>query len=390
MRDLVTLNLRRLKTGWFWPLVLLALPNCALERNGLPNLDPGPSPQDAIMCDIEKFQGVGGRRCASAQDIVNGIELESAAVALVTGQQKTIGLDFSAAAFKHCGDGNPEAIDFQGLFPDGLAVCVNCGHSTPADPAGVCVAQCEDMIDLGEIQPNDPTTFCKQNARPSTNFLQFGCFAGACPGGVFDLSFKDPRRDAEKVIWDDAVNVMVNGNSLTKNAGNNANFDAGAVSDQFIFNGDGYVEFEAAELGKTHVAGLQLVPAGCTKPADCPDMVQDYKDISFAISLNANNEYYIFESGNMVMGSFDMTGAWGMYAANQRFRVTVTDKHDGTYDVVYAYIDPMNPCNPGQKCNPQQIHTHNVPATYPLRVDTSFRELNATLANVTIVRIQPQ
>jgi len=209
--------------------------------------------------------------------------------------------------------------------------------------------------------------------------------------GVFNLAFKDPRRDAEKVSWDDAVNVMVNGNGLTKNGGLNANFDAGAVSDQWIFQGDGYVEFEAAEVGKSHVAGLQVVPPGCTKPADCPDMDQDFTDISFAISLNANNKYYIFESGNPVMGNFDATGAWGVYSMNQRFRVTVTDNHNGTYDVAYSFIDPMNPCFPGQPCNVQNITTTlGVPATYPLRVDTSFRELGATLNNVTIVRIQPQ
>ena len=31
MRDSLKSSVRRLSTGWFWPLVLLALPNCSFE-----------------------------------------------------------------------------------------------------------------------------------------------------------------------------------------------------------------------------------------------------------------------------------------------------------------------------------------------------------------------
>src|SRR5262249_14729103 len=144
MRDLMTSMLHRLRTGWFWPLVLLALPNCTFQVGGLgplPNLNPGPLPHtSAIMCDIEKFQGTP-RRCATAADLANGIRLEDAAVALVSGQRANVGLDFSAAAAAHCGAGNAEAIDFQGSFPDGFAVCLNCGAAIPAfhaDATAVC------------------------------------------------------------------------------------------------------------------------------------------------------------------------------------------------------------------------------------------------------------
>jgi hypothetical protein len=383
-----------LQTGWFWPLVLLALPNCALDRSGiLGNLDPGPGPNnDAIMCDIEVFQGPGGHRCALAQDITDGLPLGSAAVALVTGQKKKIGLDYSPVAFAHCGDGMPEAIDFQDMFPDGSPVCVTCGQSKPADTPGVCVARCEDLVPTHEIQPPDKVAFCQASARPSTNFPKAGCFNGACSAGVFPApGFKDPRQEAEPVTWDDTVNTSPgpNPNDLTKMTGSGAAFDAGAVSDQWIFNGDGYVEFEANENFLSHVIGLALVPPGCGKPADCHDVNPDYTDISFAISLNVNMKYYIFENGNPVTGNFDVTGAWGMYAAKQRFRVTVTDNHDGSYQVAYTYIDPMNPCIPGNTCNEQSIYSHSVPAMYPLRVDASFREIGASLINVTIVRIQP-
>jgi hypothetical protein len=391
MRDLMTSTLRRVRTGWFWPLVLLALPNCAFQTGGIPgtpNLNPGPLPHgDAIMCDIEQFQGPGGRRCASQQDIDNGTALGSAAIALVTGQEKMIGLDYSSAAFAHCGAGNPEAIDFQGPFPAGFAVCVNCGQSTPADAPGVCVAECKDLLLNSDIQPPDRVAFCTANARPSTNFPKTGCFTGACSaGGTFPAAgFTDPRLAGEQVVWDDAINTTPAGNNLAKSGGSNANFDAGAVSDQWIALGDGYVEFEANESSLSHVIGLALVPAGCTKPTDCHDMDPSIADIDFAINLNIDGRFYILENGNLVNGG-DINNSWGTYMAHQRFRVTVKDKHDGTYDLGYSFITGM--CIPGNPCNETIFHTHNVTATYPLRVDTSFRELNAELANVTIVRIQ--
>src|SRR5262249_51468748 len=150
MRESLTSSVRRLGNAWFWPLALLALPNCGLDDSvpfePPPFFNPGPFPHSsAIMCDIEKFQGPQ-RRCASADDLETGIPLESAAIALATGQQSNIGLDFSKAALDHCGDGHPEAIDFQGPFPDGFAVCLNCGHSIPPDTPGVCVAQCLDFV----------------------------------------------------------------------------------------------------------------------------------------------------------------------------------------------------------------------------------------------------
>jgi len=390
MRHLLNSALRALRTAWFWPLALLALPNCSFQVPGIkivpPQLKPGPGAHsDAIMCDIEKYQGPQ-RRCATAQDLSMGIPRSSAAIALVTGQQKMIGLDYSTAAFAHCGMGNPEAIDFQGPFPDGYAVCVHCGQSTPADTAGVCVAQCEDMVPNSAIQPPDKVAFCMANARPSTNFPKIGCFDGACSnGGTFDMGFKDPRRNAESVAWDNSTNATPNGNSLTKTGGSNTNFDAGAVSDEWIFQGDGYVEAEASEINLSHVFGLALVPMGCTRPADCHDMDPGIADINFAISLNGDGRFYVLEGGSLVTGG-DLNGSFGMYTATQRFRVKVTDTHDGMYDVQYAFI--TGACNPGNICNETVFHTHNVAATYPLRVDTSFRELNATLANVTIVRIQ--
>jgi len=388
MRNLMKNNLRRLRTGWFWPLVLLALPNCALETGGTggpaPILKAGPLPHgDAVMCDIEKFQGAT-RRCASAQDLALGIPLSFAAEALVFGQRSSIGLDYSSSAFAVCGDGNPQAIDFQGPFPDGFAACINCGAAIPAleaDATAVCVNQCQDLVANGEAPtPSDPVAFCTANAHPSTNFPKAGCFNGVCSdAGTLSPGFVDPRRPPEPVVWDDPIGVNVAGNSLTKNAGSPTTFDAGAVSDQWISQGDAYVEAEASESSLSHVFGLALVPGGCTKPVDCHDTDPGIADINFAISLNVDGLVYVLEGGTPKM-------SFPAYTPTERFRVKVTDNHNGTATITYARVN--GPCMLGSPCPDTLLFTHVGAVGYPLRVDASFRELNATLANVTIVRIQ--
>jgi hypothetical protein len=71
----------------------------------------------------------------------------------------------------------------------------------------------------------------------------------------------------------------------------------------------------------------------------------------------------------------------------ERFRVSVRDNSDGTASVTYVRI--TGTCVPGTPCNENVILTRSGgPAHYPLRVDTAFRELNATLADVRVVRIQ--
>src|SRR5436190_146 len=159
MRDFLIASARRLASAWFLPLALLALPNCALDDSGTcttcspPHLNPGALPHtSAIMCDIEKYQGAT-RRCATPQDLAMGIPLTMAAEALVSGQSSNVALDYSPAAEVACGAGHPQAIDLQGAFPDGFAVCLNCGGVIPtlhADATAVCVAACQYLVEHGE------------------------------------------------------------------------------------------------------------------------------------------------------------------------------------------------------------------------------------------------
>ena len=392
MRDFLKAGVRRLPSAWFWALVLLVLPNCSFEPGGLgplPNLDQGPSPHSsAIMCDIEKYQDPA-RRCATAQDLAMGIPLAQAAEALVTGRASNIGLDYSSAAQAVCGAGVPQAIDFQGSFPDGYAVCLNCGAVIPvphADATAVCVAQCQDMVAAGGApMPADPLGFCTANAKPSTHFPTSGCFDDACTGdGTLRSDFADPRRIPEPVVWTDLIGTAAAGSTLTRTAptGAGGELNAGAVSTQWVSEGDAYVEFEASDNNLTKIIGLSQVPGGCAFP--CPDTDPGILNLPFAISLNFAGRVFVVENGVVAMGP-DLNGSWGTYNIGERFRVSVKDNNDGTGTVSYSRI--VGACVPGMPCNETVFYTHvGSPATYPLRVDTSFREQNGTLANVSFVR----
>jgi len=61
------------------------------------------------------------------------------------------------------------------------------------------------------------------------------------------------------------------------------------------------------------------------------------------------------------------------------------DNHDGTATISYSRF---HACTPGPLCTEDVFYTSLQTPNYPLRVDASFREQNATLTNVTLVRIQ--
>jgi hypothetical protein len=395
MRDIPKAGVRRFASRWwFWALALMVLPNCTLDRSGIccsTFVRPGPLPHsDAIMCDIEKFQGPT-RRCATPDDLAMGIPLANAAEALVSGQTSNVGLDFSAAAQAACGAGIPQAIDFQGSFPDGFAVCLNCGSSIPvphADAPAVCVAQCRDLINSDEgPTPADPMAFCTANARPSTNFPTSGCFENACSeGGTLRADFADPRRIQEPVIWTDLIGTAAVGSTLTRTLPTTpaGDLNAGAVSTQWITRGDAFVEFEAGDNTRTKIAGLSQVPGAC--PFPCTDSDPGITNLPFAISLNFAGRVFVVQNGAVPPGGTEPDGSWGTYAPSERFRVHVRDNNDGTGTVTYSRI--VGACLPGNPCNEVVFHTAGAAAVYPLRVDTSFREQDGTLANVSIVRIQ--
>jgi hypothetical protein len=395
----------RLRAGWFWPLVLVALPNCTFDPQGVsntPNLVPGPTPRTTlIFCDVERPLQ---RHCATVADKALGVRLSEAALALNTGRTSVIGLDDSPAALARCG-GEPEAVPFLGAFPEGQPTCVNPTKvgdgATYANPREVCVALCEDMFGStdaqGSFTPDNPpgpgvASFCNAHAHASTNvsFDPGGVHDGCTPDGgedpAFDTpSFPDERRNPEPVEWTDRFGVVSDFNSLTRLSPSTGNFDAGAASDQFIARGDGYVEFSGAETNLSHVAGLSEVnpgPLGCSFN-NCVDRDPSLNDINAAISLNVDGRFYVIESGNLVPGP-DVNGSFGTYAAGDRFRVMVKDNQDGTASVVYSKV--LTPCHQ-VACPDTPFLVSARTVQYPVRVDTSFREAGATLQAVTLVRI---
>lgn len=374
--------------GWLCLLAFLALPNCGFEAGVLTptNLDAGDFPHSgAIFCDIEQE-----RHCASPEEIAGGLRLAAAAIALNTGQGGgVIGLDESPAARAACG-GQPQAVVFRADFPRGLATCLNCGviGTTYSTPTEACVAKCTDVLAPGVEPPApDVLAFCQANARASTNLAASPamCFAGVCTdGGALLDPFIDPRREPEVVTWVDPIGVNISGDKLSRVAATTGAFDAGAVSQQWITQGDAYVEFAANENTLSHVLGLEEIPGACAPP--CPDIDPGLADVDFAISLNFDGRFYVIENGLLVTGP-GPNGSFGTYGAGERFRVSLRDHSDGTATLTYSRL--TLPCTAGAPCMGEDVfYTHSGVVHYPIRVDTSFREAGAMIVDTRVVRIQ--
>jgi hypothetical protein len=399
---------RRWLGAWVFPLALLALPNCLLDSGGYDDVgdpmqafDPGTEPlSSAIMCEIPvPVLALGGAEseCAADQDEVDaGISLAAAATALAEGQSGIFKLDFSPAVVSGCGGFPKKTAFFEGNYPDGMTLCLNCGQQIPmvfATPAKACIAKCKDLVGATSDGVVDAAEYCNAHARVATNYGS-SCdgFEGACTNGGMPMSpddFFDPRRKQELVQWTDMFGTDdVNGtNNLFRNVmttgPTEADFNAGAASVQTIISGDAWVEFHAGENDKSHVLSLR---ESCAKATDCPDNDPTLDNIGFAISLNNDNNVYVVEKKTGL--PLELFGPLGdPYTPGERFRVRATDNHDGTATITYHRLDPG--CKAGTPCTGTVIHTHTgTHPSYPLRVDATFREENGTLANVTIVRIK--
>lgn len=169
---------------------------------------------------------------------------------------------------------------------------------------------------------------------------------------VVDTSFYSPNStitDAELVqtslTWQNAQNVLINENNLTKTVGHPWN--AGASSVETI-TGAGFMEFTTAETDRAKQAGLSN-----------GDSNVNFTDIDFGIRLNAASQVRVYEGGVY-------RGTFGSYVAGDIFRVEA----NGTV-VTYAR-------------NGVVFYTSTVAPTYPLLVDTSLLDKNATIQGVTL------
>jgi hypothetical protein len=387
MRGFLKSSARWLRAGWFWPLVLLALPNCGLSTEVPPGNPPafkgGPEPRSsAVMCDIPKVPDPASNGCASSTEIGAGISTEHAAVALAQGEHSSIALDFSAAALAAC-SGGPKKTQLQGQFPDGSFVCLNCGTQMPApypDGNAACVAKCTDLVNSTESEPpGGAQVFCLQNAHVSTNFDKNTCFTNACSSnGTPNANFVDPRRAQEPVIWVEQNGTMggSSGDNVSRTAGRSGNFDAGAFSKQPIAHGDAWVEFQVSDNTKAYAVGFS------EKPGDHETL----EDIPFALVLQpdatAIGKVYIFENGVQVGDDH------GTYTTGDRFRVHIVEKTDGSKTATLFAAKLNGPCTVGTICSETKIDSLAASPAYPFQVDVSLVDPGAILQNVTMVRIQ--
>jgi hypothetical protein len=394
MRDFLKSSGRWLRAGWYLPLILLALPACGLDASGIPNpdaFDPGTGDlSSAVMCDIPKPPEEGVSDCADSTDVGVGMSLGKAAVSLADGSHSTLGLDFSADALNAC-NGFPRKVNFFGSFPEGSTVCLNCAQLIPAKfsgPQAVCVAKCKELVhNTFELPEDQIASFCQANARVATNFTGNICFSNACSNAGNPLpNFADPRRNAEPVKWTDLVGSSASQNTLTRTAPTTGpavtDFNAGGASEQLITTGDAWVEFEANNTNLSQVLGVR---ESCKDITVCPDGDPSLNDIGFSIILNSDGFVYVIESNPTVT----VLGPFGQYTAGERYRIHIAENTDGSGTATISYTRVVGSCAPGTVCNESILTTHaGTGPKYPLRIDASFREQNATLANVTVMRIQ--
>ncbi len=153
---------------------------------------------------------------------------------------------------------------------------------------------------------------------------------------------------SQAVVWTSIVNCTATGNSLRKSSGRDDSPDAGAVSQQVLVSGDGYMEFTATETNKERYIGLSKGNDDTT-PEDI-DFGIKLTDIGIA-AVRENNVY-----------KWDLS-----YATGDVFRIAVEG------GVVKYYK------------NGTRFYTSQKAPSYPLLVDTSFVALNGSVGNVVLV-----
>jgi purple acid phosphatase-like protein len=151
----------------------------------------------------------------------------------------------------------------------------------------------------------------------------------------------------QNVVWANSVNCTVSGNSLQKTSGRDDSPDAGAISQQQIASGDGYVEFTAGATGKIRFCGLTHSVSGT-----------DYSAIDFAIKLNDSGVAEVRENNAYLSET--------TYSSSDVFRIAIQG------GVVKYYK------------NGSVFYTSGRAPSYPLRVDAVFINLSGTANNAVI------
>jgi hypothetical protein len=151
----------------------------------------------------------------------------------------------------------------------------------------------------------------------------------------------------QNVVWTSSVNCTVSGNSLLKSSGRDDTCDAGAISQQQLVSGDGYIEFTAGSTGKIRFCGLSHNPSAT-----------DFFAIDFGIKLTELAAAEIREN-NSYQGETT-------YAATDVFRIAIAGG-------VVKYSK-----------NGVVFYTSAKAPSYPLTVEATFLNQSGTVNNAII------
>ena len=179
----------------------------------------------------------------------------------------------------------------------------------------------------------------------SQSWLRTLAIAGSLVIALFTLL----SAESQAVLWTSAVNVSVVNGSLQKTSGCDGCDDAGAISQQALIEGDGFVEFTVSEQNTLWAAGFSHGNTDTT-----------YSDIDFAFVFNGGGWAAVYEKG------IYQDGGDTPYAPGDVFRVAVVA---GT--VQYSV-------------NGRILHESQTAPQYPLVLDTSLFSLGATVAGARI------
>jgi len=150
----------------------------------------------------------------------------------------------------------------------------------------------------------------------------------------------------ENVSWTNPINVTATGNSIQKTSGCDGCEDAGAISQQQILSGDGYLQFTASETTTLRFVGLSVGDTGTTSA-----------EIRFAIRLQSGIAE-VRESGT----ARTTTG----FVSGDVFRIAVES------GVVKYYKNGV------------LFYTSALAPAYPLLVDSALASLNASINTAVI------
>jgi hypothetical protein len=172
---------------------------------------------------------------------------------------------------------------------------------------------------------------------------------GACgilATGVFIASSLAAAGAAERYVnWTNQVNVTAHGATLQKSGGCEGCEDAGAISQEMIRSGNGYVEFSPGEANTFWFAGLSHQNASTR-----------FSDIDFAFRFNGAGTADVMENGVYQGGDT-------RYATGDVFRVALVNGR-----IEYSK-------------NGQLIHVSQKIPHYPLVLDTALGSRGATIEN---------